>query len=205
MYDDLSKKELDILFFIKRFYEKKGFPPAIREICEGTNIKSTSTVHSNMEKLELKNYIRRDPSKPRAIEIVAQDDDFLLSKKKTSDIPILGSVTAGSPILAVENITDTIPLSLDFIRDRELFFLKVSGESMINAGIFDGDHVLIERTTTAKNGEIVLALINDESTIKTYYKEENRYRLQPENDFMSPIYTDHLDILGRVIGLYRML
>lgn len=205
MYDDLNQREMEILIFIKRFYETKGYPPTVREICTGTNIKSTSTVHSNMEKLELKNYIRRDPTKPRAIEFLDQENDVLLNKKKTADIPILGRVTAGLPILAVENIEDTIPLSVDFIRDRDLFFLKVMGESMINVGIFDGDHVLIERTTAARNGEIVLALIDEEATIKTFYKEEGRYRLQPENDFMNPIYVDHLEILGKVVGLYRVL
>lgn len=205
MYDDLNQREIDILFFIKRFYETKGYPPTVREICNGTNTKSTSTVHSNMEKLELKNYIRRDPTKPRAIEFIDQEDDILLNKKKTADIPILGRVTAGLPILAVENIEDTIPLSIDFVRDRDLFFLKVVGESMINAGIFNGDHVLIERRSVAKNGEIILALIDDEATIKTFYKENNRYRLQPENDFMNPIYVDHVEILGKVIGLYRIM
>lgn len=205
MYDDLNQREIDILFFLKRFYETKGYPPTVREICKGTNTKSTSTVHANMEKLELKNYIKRDPTKPRAIEFINQESDILLNKKKTADIPILGQVTAGLPILAVENIQDTIPLSVDFIRDRDLFFLKVVGESMINAGIFDGDHVLIEKQSCAKNGEIVLALIEDEATIKTFYKEKSRYRLQPENDYMDPIYVEQIEILGKVVGLYRMI
>ncbi|MDO5714962.1 MAG: transcriptional repressor LexA [Tissierellia bacterium] len=203
MYEDLSQRQLEILFYIKKEIERKGYPPTVREICSGCNIKSTSTVHYSLEKLENKNYIRKDPSKPRAIEIIDQSDDFLISKKKTVDIPILGKVTAGVPILAVENIEDTLPLSIDFVQDKDLFILKVSGESMINAGIFDGDYVIIEKTNYAINGDKVLALIEDEATIKTFYKENGGYRLQPENDFMEPIYTDTLSILGKIIGLYR--
>ncbi|MDQ0507833.1 LexA repressor [Aedoeadaptatus ivorii] len=205
MYEDLNKREMEILFYIKRFIDANGYPPSIREICSGVNIKSTSTVHSSLEKLELKNYIRRASTINRAIEIIDQDDSFLMPKKKTTDVPILGKVAAGIPILATENISDTVPLSVDFVRDRNLFFLTVQGESMINAGILDGDQVLIEQTSAAKDGEIVLALIDDDATIKTFYKDEknHRFRLQPENDRMDPIYVDHLQILGKVIGLYR--
>lgn len=206
MYEDLGKREMEILFYIKRFIDSKGYPPSIREICNGCNIKSTSTVHSNLEKLELKNYIRRGATINRAIEVIHQDDDFLSAKKKTTDIPILGRVAAGLPILASENISDTVPMATDFVNDRNLFFLTVQGESMIDVGILDGDQVLIEPTSTAREGEIILALIEDEATIKTFYRDEvnRRFRLQPENSTMDPIYVDDLKILGRVIGLYRL-
>lgn len=203
MYEDLSQRQLEILFYIKKELERKGYPPTVREICNGCNIKSTSTVHYSLEKLETKNYIRKDPSKPRAIEIIDQNDDLLIAKKKTVDVPILGKVTAGAPILAVENIEDTLPLSVDFVQDKDLFILKVSGESMINVGIFNDDYVIIEKTSYAANGDKVLALIEDEATIKTFYKEKDGYRLQPENDYMEPIYVKHLAILGKIIGLYR--
>ncbi|MDO5300928.1 MAG: transcriptional repressor LexA [Tissierellia bacterium] len=207
MYEDLSKRELEVLFFMKSYIAKNGFAPAIRDILAGTTIKSTSTVHSNMEKLELKNYIRKAPSTPRGYEITDPADELLEPKKRTLDIPVLGRVTAGMPILAVENITDTIPLAVDFVADRELFFLTVQGESMINAGILNGDHVLIERKQSAKDGEIVLALLDDEATIKRFFKEpqQHRYRLQPENDFMEPIYTEDVQILGKVVGVFRTI
>lgn len=206
MYEDLEKREMEILFYIKRFIDSNGYPPSIREICNGCNIKSTSTVHSNLEKLELKNYIRRGATINRAIEVIRQDDDFLSAKKKTTDIPILGRVAAGLPILASENISDTVPMATDFVKDRNLFFLTVKGESMIDVGIMDGDQVLIEPTSTAREGEIILALIEDEATIKTFYRDEEnqRFRLQPENSTMEPIYVDELKVLGRVIGLYRL-
>ena len=206
MYEDLEKREMEILFYIKRFIDSNGYPPSIREICTGCNIKSTSTVHSNWEKLELKNYIRRGATINRAIEVIRQDDDFLSAKKKTTDIPILGRVAAGLPILASENISDTVPMATDFVKDRNLFFLTVQGESMIDAGILDGDQVLIEPASSAEEGEIILALIEDEATIKTFYRDEEnqRFRLQPENSTMEPIYVDDLKVLGRVIGLYRL-
>ncbi|MDU5569790.1 MAG: transcriptional repressor LexA [Peptoniphilus harei] len=205
MYEDLNQRELEILFFIKRFIESKSYPPTVREICSGCNIKSTSTVYYALEKLETTNYIRKDASKTRALEIVPQDDDILMLKKKTVDVPILGRVTAGAPILAVQNIEDTMPLPVDFVSNKELFILKVKGESMINAGIFDGDYVIIEKTNSARNGEKVLALIDEEATIKTFYKEKDRYRLQPENDNMEPFYFDKVDILGKIVGLYRKM
>lgn len=206
MYEDLEKREMEILFYIKRFIDSNGYPPSIREICNGCNIKSTSTVHSNLEKLELKNYIRRGATINRAIEVIRQDDDFISAKKKTTDIPILGRVAAGLPILASENISDTVPMATDFVKDRNLFFLTVQGESMIDAGILDGDQVLIEPASSAEEGEIILALIEDEATIKTFYRDEEnqRFRLQPENSTMEPIYVDELKVLGRVIGLYRL-
>ena len=205
MYDDLNQRELEILFFIKRFIESKSYPPTVREICTGCNIKSTSTVYYSLEKLESTNYIRKDASKTRALEIVPQDDDILMLKKKTVDVPIVGHVTAGAPILAVQNIEDTMPLPVDFVSNKELFILKVKGESMINVGICDGDYVIIEKTNSARNGEKVLALIDDEATIKTFYKEKDRYRLQPENDNMEPFYFDKVDILGKIVGLYRKM
>lgn len=205
MYEDLNQRELEILFFIKRFIESKSYPPTVREICTGCNIKSTSTVYYSLEKLESTNYIRKDASKTRALEIVPQDDDILMLKKKTVDVPIVGRVTAGAPILAVQNIEDTMPLPVDFVSNKELFILKVKGESMINVGIFDGDYVIIEKTNSARNGEKVLALIDDEATIKTFYKEKDRYRLQPENDNMEPFYFDKVDILGKIVGLYRKI
>ena len=205
MYEDLNQRELEILFFIKRFIESKSYPPTVREICTGCNIKSTSTVYYSLEKLESTNYIRKDASKTRAIEIVPQDDDILMLKKKTVDVPIVGHVTAGAPILAVQNIEDTMPLPVDFVSNKELFILKVKGESMINVGICDGDYVIIEKTNSARNGEKVLALIDDEATIKTFYKEKDRYRLQPENDNMEPFYFDKVDILGKIVGLYRKM
>ncbi|MDU6783012.1 transcriptional repressor LexA [uncultured Peptoniphilus sp.] len=205
MYEDLNQRELEILFFIKRFIESKSYPPTVREICSGCNIKSTSTVYYALEKLETTNYIRKDASKTRALEIVPQDDDILMLKKKTVDVPILGRVTAGAPILAVQNIEDTMPLPVDFVSNKELFILKVKGESMINAGICDGDYVIIEKANSARNGEKVLALIDEEATIKTFYKEKDRYRLQPENDNMEPFYFDKVDILGKIVGLYRKM
>ena len=205
MYEDLNQRDLEILFFIKRFIESKSYPPTVREICSGCNIKSTSTVYYALEKLESTNYIRKDASKTRAIEIVPQDDDILMLKKKTVDVPIVGRVTAGAPILAVQNIEDTMPLPVGFVSNKELFILKVKGESMINAGIYDGDYVIIEKTNSARNGEKVLALIEDEATIKTFYKEKDRYRLQPENDNMEPFYFDKVDILGKIVGLYRKM
>ena len=205
MYEDLSQKQIEILLYIKNEIQRQGYPPAVREICKGVNLKSTSTVHGHLEKLEAKGYIRKDPTKPRAIEILDRQDDFLLARKKTVDIPILGKVTAGAPILAVENIEDTFPISSNIAENKDLFMLRVSGESMINVGILDGDYVLIERRNNAKNGDIVLALIDDSATIKTFYKEKDRYRLQPENDTMSPIYSNNVEILGHVVGLYRDL
>ena len=205
MYEDLNQRELEILFFIKRFIESKSYPPTVREICTGCNIKSTSTVYYSLEKLESTNYIRKDASKTRALEIVPQDDDILMLKKKTVDVPIVGHVTAGAPILAVQNIEDTMPLPVDFVSNKELFILKVKGESMINVGICDGDYVIIEKTNSARNGEKVLALIDDEATIKTFYKEKDRYRIQPENDNMEPFYFDKVDILGKIVGLYRKM
>ncbi len=205
MYEDLSQKQIEILLYIKSQLQIKGYPPAVREICKGVNLKSTSTVHGHLEKLEAKGYIRKDPTKPRAIEILDKDDDFLFTHKKTVDIPIVGKVTAGEPILAVENIEDTYPVPLELVEGHDVFMLKIQGESMIDAGILDGDLVLVKEQNDAHNGEIVVALLGDEATIKTFYKEKDRIRLQPENQFMEPIYARDVSILGKVIGLYRRI
>lgn len=205
MYEDLSQKQIEILLYIKNEIQRQGYPPAVRDICKGVNLKSTSTVHGHLEKLEAKGYIRRDPTKPRAIEILDKEDNFLLAKKKTVDIPIVGQVTAGLPILAVENIEDTFPIAVEFVEGHDVFFLRVKGESMIEAGIMDGDLVLVQEQKTAKNGEIVVALLEDEATVKTFYKEKDQIRLQPENQFMEPIYTRTVQIIGKVIGLFRKI
>lgn len=205
MYEDLTQKQVEILLYIKSEVQRQGYPPSVRDICKGVNLRSTSTVHNHLEKLEAKGYIRKDPTKPRAIEILDKNDDFLLIQKKTIDVPILGKVTAGAPILAVENIEDTYPVPLDMVKDHDVFMLKIQGESMINAGILDGDLVLVREQKNANNGDIVVALLDEEATVKRFFKELNRIRLQPENEFMEPIYTDNVSILGKVIGLFRKI
>ncbi|CAK7044224.1 transcriptional repressor LexA [Tissierella carlieri] len=205
MYEDLTQKQIEILLYIKSEVQRQGYPPAVRDICKGVNLKSTSTVHSHLEKLEAKGYIRKDPTKPRAIEILDKNDDFLLTSKKTVDIPILGKVTAGTPILAVENIEDTYPVPLELVEGHDVFMLKIQGESMIDAGILDGDLVLVREQKAALNGDIVVALLEDEATVKRFFKEKDKIRLQPENQFMEPIYTKDVSILGKVIGLFRKI
>ncbi|WP_312667917.1 transcriptional repressor LexA [Tissierella praeacuta] len=205
MYEDLTQKQIEILLYIKSEVQRQGYPPAVRDICKGVNLKSTSTVHSHLEKLESKGYIRKDPTKPRAIEILDRNDDFLLISKKTVDIPILGKVTAGTPILAVENIEDTYPVPLELVEGHDVFMLKIQGESMIDAGILDGDLVLVREQKSALNGDIIVALLEDEATVKRFFKEKDRIRLQPENQFMEPIYAKDVSILGKVIGLFRKM
>ena len=205
MYEDLTQKQIEILLYIKSEVQRQGYPPAVRDICKGVNLKSTSTVHSHLEKLESKGYIRKDPTKPRAIEILDRNDDFLLISKKTVDIPILGKVTAGTPILAVENIEDTYPVPLELVEGHDVFMLKIQGESMIDAGILDGDLVLVREQKSALNGDIVVALLEDEATVKRFFKEKDIIRLQPENQFMEPIYAKDVSILGKVIGLFRKM
>lgn len=197
----ISQKQSEILEYIKNQILEKGYPPAVREICAAVNLKSTSSVHSHLETLEKNGYIRRDPTKPRAIEIV--DDDFNLSRRELRNIPLLGNVAAGQPLFAEQNIENYYPMLSDELPSGDLFMLNVRGESMINIGIYDGDKIIVQQTPTAKNGDIVVALVDDSATVKTYYKEEGRYRLQPENDDMDPIYVDEVVILGKVIGLYR--
>lgn len=197
----ISKKQLEILEYIKSEILRIGYPPAVREICEAVNLKSTSSVHSHLETLEKNGYIRRDPTKPRAIEII--DDVFNLTRREMVNVPIIGQVAAGEPILAEENITNYFPIPMEFMPNSETFLLVVKGESMINAGIFDGDYVLVEHTPTASNGEMVVALVDDSATVKTFYKEDGIYRLQPENDTMEPIIVPDVEIVGKVIGVFR--
>lgn len=200
-YGKISVKQREILEYIKTQIMNKGYPPAVREICEAVGLKSTSSVHSHLETLERNGYIRRDPTKPRAIEIM--DDSFNLTRKEIVNVPIIGTVAAGQPLLAVENVEGYFPLLSDDMPNKDLFMLHVKGESMINAGIFDGDQILVEKKETANNGDIVVALLDDSATVKTYYKENDHFRLQPENDTMNPIIVDSVNILGKVIGLYR--
>ena len=205
MYEDLTQTQIEILHFIKNQIQIQGYPPAVREICKGVNLKSTSTVHRQLEKLEAKGYIRKDPTKPRAIEVLDRDDDSLFSPKKTIDIPIIGKVTAGQPILAVEHIEDTFPVPIEMAERGPLFMLRVQGESMIEAGIYNNDYVLVKQQNDAINGDIVVALLEDEATVKRFFKEKDYIRLQPENEAMSPILTKNVTVLGKVIGLYRKL
>jgi repressor LexA len=197
----ISKKQSEILEYIKSEILSKGYPPAVREICEAVDLKSTSSVHSHLETLEKNGYIRRDPTKPRAIEIL--DDDFNLTRREVVNVPIVGHVAAGQPILATENIEDYFPIPVEFMPNQDSFMLKVKGESMINAGILDGDNVLVKRQANAENGDIVVALVDDSATVKTFYKEDGYYRLQPENDTMDPIIVEDCSILGKVFGVFR--
>ena len=201
-YGKISPKQTEILEYIKSEIINRGFPPAVREICEAVNLKSTSSVHSHLETLERNGYIRRDPTKPRAIEIV--DDNFNLTRRELVNVPVVGRVAAGEPILAVENVENYFPIPAEFMPNSQTFMLNVKGESMINAGILDGDQILVQQQSTAENGDIVVALIDDSATVKTFYKEDGYYRLQPENDTMEPIIVkDDLKILGKVIGVLR--
>ena len=197
---DGKDKQSEIYEFLKNYTENKGYPPSVREICEAVSLKSTSTVHGHLKRLEKKGLIRRDPSKPRALEIA----ELSTPKKEMISIPIVGKITAGLPILATEIVEDTFSLPLDFIKhDKVLFMLRVSGQSMIKAGINDKDLAIIERCNDAVNGEIVVALIDDSATIKRFFKEENHIRLQPENDTMDPIIVDDCSILGKLVGIFR--
>lgn len=202
-YGRISKKQQEILDYIKNEILNRGFPPAVREICEAVNLKSTSSVHSHLEALEKNGYIRRDATKPRAIEII--DDNFNLVRREIVNVPLIGTVAAGQPILAVENIEGYFPVPSEYMPNAQSFMLKVKGDSMINAGIFDGDQVLVKQQTSAVNGDIVVALVEDAATVKTFYKEDGYIRLQPENDTMDPILVhDNLQILGKVFGIFRL-
>ena len=197
-------KQQEILEYIKHEIINRGFPPAVREICEAVNLKSTSSVHSHLETLEKNGYIRRDPTKPRAIEIV--DDNFNLVRREMVNVPIIGRVAAGEPLLAIENIESYFPIPAEFMPNSQTFILNVKGESMINAGILDGDNVIVEQCSSADNGDMVVALVDDSATVKTFYKEDGYYRLQPENDYMDPIIVrGELQILGKVIGVFRFM
>ena len=200
--EKITPKQQEILEYIKETILKKGYPPAEREICEAVHLKSTSSVHSHLETLEEKGYIRRDPTKPRTIEII--DDCFNLTRREVVNVPVLGTVAAGQPLYAEENIENYYPIPSDLLPNGETFMLKVRGNSMINAGILEGDQIIVEHCPTAVNGEIVVALVDDSATVKRFFKEEGHYRLQPENDSMDPIIVDHVEILGKVIGLFRL-
>ena len=194
-YGKISSKQREILEYIKQEILNKGYPPAVREICEA--------VHSHLETLEKNGYIRRDPTKPRAIEII--DDNFNLTRREVVNVPIIGQVAAGQPLLAVENIENYFPIPTEFMPNAETFMLKVKGDSMINAGIFNGDKILVQKQSDAQNGDIVVALVDDSATVKTFYKEDGHFRLQPENDTMDPIIVNECSILGKVFGIMRFL
>lgn len=201
-YGKITQKQQEILDFIKSEILHKGYPPAVRDICEAVHLKSTSSVHSHLESLERNGYIRRDPTKPRAIEIM--DENFYMLRHEVVNVPLVGTVAAGQPVLAAENIESYFPIPAEYVPNTDTFMLKVKGESMVNAGIYDGDQILVQQQSTARNGEIVVALVDDSATVKTFYKENGHYRLQPENDSMNPIIVDEVTILGKVFGVFRL-
>ena len=200
-YGRISDKQREILEYMKQEILNKGYPPTVRELCDAVHLKSTSSIHAHLESLEKNGYIRRDPSKPRAIEIV--DDSFNLTRRETVNVPIVGEVAAGQPLLAIQNIEGYFPIPSEFMPNEQTFILQVQGESMVNAGILDGDYILVEQQTTANDGDMVVALVDDSATVKTFYKENGYYRLQPENDFMEPIIVSDVMIMGKVIGTFR--
>ena len=200
-YGKITKKQMEILECIKQAILDKGYPPTVRELCDMVHLKSTSTIHANLEALERNGYIRRDPSKPRAIEIV--DESFYMTKTDMVNVPLVGQVAAGMPILASQNIEAYYPIPSEFMPRETAFMLKVKGESMINAGILDGDTVLVKQQNTASNGDMVVALIDDSATVKTFYREDGHIRLQPENDSMDPIIVPDCQIIGKVFGVFR--
>ena len=200
-YGKISDKQKEILEYIKSEILNRGYPPSVRDICEAVYLKSTSSVHSHLETLEKNGYIRRDPTKPRAIEII--DDTFNLGRREVVNVPLIGRVAAGEPLLATENIETYFPVPAEYMPNDETFMLKVRGESMINAGIFDGDNILVQKQSTASDGDMVVALVDDSATVKTFYKEQDHYRLQPENDNMEPIIVEDCAILGKVFGVFR--
>ena len=205
-YGKISEKQNEILEYRKNEILNRGFPPSVREICEAVHLKSTSSVHAHLESLEKNGYIRRDPTKPRAIEIV--DDNFNLVRRETVNVPILGKVAAGQPLLAVENVEGYFPIPAEYMPNNKTFMLVVQGDSMVNAGIFEGDYVVVEQSPTAENGQKVVALLDDSATVKTFYKEKDHIRLQPENDYMDPIIVEPdqpFQILGKVIGVFRFM
>lgn len=213
MQKRISEKQQQIIDFLNKQVEENGYPPSVREICSAVGLKSTSTVHAYLEKLKKDGVIQKDPTKPRALKVIhgkkkeasMEKTDELYTRKELVNVPIIGKVTAGQPILAVENVEDTFPLPADLLKNSDAFMLKVRGDSMIEAGIFDKDLVLVRQQSIADNGDIVVALIEDEATVKTFYREKDHIRLQPENQGMEPIIlTDNLSILGKVIGVFRL-
>lgn len=201
-YGRITKKQTEILEYIKSQILNKGYPPSVRDICEAVDLKSTSSVHAHLETLEKNGYIRRDPTKPRTIEII--DDNFNLTRREVVNVPLLGQVAAGQPLLAVENIASYFPIPAEYMPNEDTFMLQVKGDSMVNMGIYDGDQIIVKKQSTAYNGEVIVALVDDSATVKRFYKEDGHIRLQPENDFMDPIIVDQCEILGSVIGLIRL-
>lgn len=197
----ITGKQEEILNYIKNEILERGFPPTVREICQTVGLKSTSSVHSHLESLEKNGYIRRDPTKPRAIEIL--DESFSMLRRELVNVPVVGTVAAGQPILAEQNIDSYFPIPAEYMPNEQSFILRVKGESMINAGIMDGDRVIVRQQSTAQNGDMVVALVEDSATVKTFYKENGHFRLQPENDAMEPIIVDEVQILGKVFGVFR--
>lgn len=197
----ITKKQQEILEYIKQQIVEKGYPPSVREICEAVRLKSTSSVHSHLETLESNGYLRRDPTKPRAIEIL--DDSFQSMRREMVNIPLVGRVAAGEPIFADQNIEGYFPVPAEYVPNQNVFMLRVKGDSMINAGIFDGDNILVRQQAAASNGDMVVALVEDSATVKTFYREDGYYRLQPENDTMEPILVNDVSILGIVFGVFR--
>jgi repressor LexA len=208
---ELSEKDQLILDFIRDQLEQKGFPPSVREICDAVGLNSTATVHAHLKKLEKSGHIIRESSKNRSLRLA----DYTPSaahfsadsyEDKYLEVPVIGKVTAGEPITAVQDLSDTFPLPMRFARNKDIFMLRVQGESMINAAILDGDYVIVQKQPTANNGDIVVALIdNENATVKTFYKENGHFRLQPENDTMEPIIVNELSIIGKVVGVFREL
>lgn len=214
MQKKMNDKQQQILDFVNSEVEEKGYPPSVREICSAVGFKSTSTVHSYLEKLEKNGLISKDPTKPRALRVIggkrgsssnATSKEYY-SKRELIDVPVIGKVTAGQPILAVENIEDTFPIPIDFVQNSTAFMLRIQGDSMVDAGILDKDLILVKQQSTANNGDIVVALIGDEATVKTFYKEKGYVRLQPQNQYMEPIIVkENLTILGKVAGVFRKM
>lgn len=200
-YGKISEKQSEILEYMKNEILNKGYPPTVRDICNAVDLKSTSSVHAHLETLEKNGYIRRDPTKPRAIEII--DENFNLTRRELVNVPMVGRVAAGEPILATQNIENYFPIPSEFMPNSEVFMLEIKGDSMINVGIFDGDWIIVEKRDTARNGEIVVALVDDSATVKTFYKENGHIRLQPENDALEPIIVPDCKILGKVLSLFR--
>lgn len=209
--ENLTRKQQEVFHFIKNYIENNGYPPAVRDICKGVNLSSPSSVHAHINTLVELGYLKKDLLKKRAISIsdeYREDNIFSGSKENGIDyleVPVIGQVAAGQPILAVENIERTFPLPMDFAKNKDVFMLRVKGDSMINKGIFEGDYVIVRREDTASNGDVIVALVDDSATVKTFYKENGYFRLQPENDYMEPIIVTELKVLGKVVGLIRMM
>lgn len=212
-YIDLSDRQAAVLEFIKQTLQVKGYPPTVREICEAVGLKSPATVHAHLKTLEDKGYIKRNSSKQRALEIVdfkrpasVPEDEYFesVSNKEMAEIPLLGAIAAGQPLFAEEQVEDVFPLPVDFLNsNKQLFMLRVRGESMIEAGILNGDLIIVEKTPIVRNGEIAAVLIDDSATVKYFYREKNYFRLEPANSEMSSIIVRECEVLGRVIGLMR--